>query len=227
MPKRRRNAAPVLGAGAIAKAINRQGIKRAGQVRFTASAAHARVRERGVRRNLRCKALFRANNLRTTVKVGTKSLFVCSAKQNAETSILLRFPPEIRNRIFELVLGGQYLMIHYKPHEHRWRQKNGERYKEHIKGGWCCGSFPERIARQALTQGEELPALNASPPTVISRVCRQIYNETALCVLSASILSFGNMWEIKKFLAMQRPIQRRSIQRIHSNYRDVWTKTRL
>lgn len=93
--------------------------------------------------------------------------------------------------------------------------------------GWRSSSFPEHVARQHLANKWPLTENLKMRPTILPRVCRLLYNETALYRLSASILSFDNESHVIGFLVMLLPIQRRAIRRIQCDSIRMWTQTRL
>jgi len=133
--------------------------------------------------------------------------------RNQKCSPLLRLPTEMRNKICDLVLAKQYIHIHYKPHVHRYRQKNHVRYKEHIPGGWLHEAYPEDEFTSS--REKQYKMKRTSQLTILSGVCRQLYHDTALYHFSGNIFSFGNSWEMKKFLKERQGVQKRAIKRMY------------
>ena len=116
-------------------------------------------------------------------------------KRNSTTSRLLSLPPEIRNRIYILVLGDERLAIYYEPHQHKYEQIN------YFRGGlfhhWVLDR-DIRDARRTLHLG-------------LLRVCRQTYGETALLPYALNEFSFGNDWIRRKFWKKTKPAQQRAV----------------
>jgi hypothetical protein len=149
-------------------------------------------------------------------------LTVGSCNQNDQRSPLLRLPVEIRQQIYAWVLGGHHIQIEYKPHEHRRRQKNGQRYHEHIIGGlWhFCTPTNRSLSRPFGTDYEwgkfEWPDRYNVGLQVrsLARVSRQVHQDTSLLLFEPNLFSFANYWVMRKWLLTLKPVQRRAIRRI-------------
>ena len=119
-----------------------------------------------------------------------------SMHRNATASPLLSLPPEIRNRIFNLVLGCQRLWISYKPHEHFTRTIKGQRHHVHVPGG---------LYHQTGARFDKKLHLG------LLRVCRQTYGEVALLPYALNTFFFKDVWVRRKFMKERRPVQQRAI----------------
>lgn len=119
-----------------------------------------------------------------------------SVKRNLAVSPLLSLPPELRNRIYDLVLGGKRLWIGYSLHEHKYKTTRSRRERIHIAGGLC---YHERSSL--------LKTLNIG----LLRVCRQTYGEAALMLYALNKFAFENNWVRRKFEKGMRPAQMRAI----------------
>ena len=122
-------------------------------------------------------------------------------KRNSTTSRLLSLPSEIRNRIYNLVLGGERLAISYEPHQRKYKQLDYCRYRVHVGGGLyhhLALNGYRRGARRTLHLG-------------LIRVCRQIYGETALLPYALNEFAFENDWVRRKFWKETKPAQQRAV----------------
>ena len=122
-------------------------------------------------------------------------------KRNSTTSRLLSLPPEVRNRIYNLVLGGERLAINYEPHQHTYKQINYFCQRVHMGGGLYHHLAPvpyRHDARHTFHLG-------------LLRVCRQIYGETALLPYALNEFSFSNDWVRWKFWKETKPAQQRAV----------------
>jgi hypothetical protein len=124
------------------------------------------------------------------------------------SSPFLRLPFDITHKIYKLALGGRHIEIHYQPHVHRWRQKNKQRFKEHIPGGLYC----RVISGSDRQRGGDFFKQRGVYP--IARTCRQIYYDTALFYYSLNKFSFDNEWVMKKWMKSLVPVQKRAITRL-------------
>lgn len=115
-------------------------------------------------------------------------------KRNSTASPLLTLPPEIRNRIYDLVLGRQRLWIGYVRHEHKFKTTKGHRERTHIPGGL--------YHRCNLDRGLHLGFLC---------VCRQTYGEAALLPCTLNRFIFQDDWVYRNFEKCTRPAQQRAV----------------
>ncbi|AEO58260.1 hypothetical protein MYCTH_2305461 [Thermothelomyces thermophilus ATCC 42464] len=139
--------------------------------------------------------------------------------RNQQLSPLLRLPPELRNRIFELVLNVGQINVCFKRWEHRLRIKPGNpghRYYETIEGGFYC-----RILER--NQNPWKAHRDGPPPrrgmTLLSPVCRQLYHETALLPFRLNAWSFESLRVLDRFVMKEKRLprpQRRAIRLLYT-----------
>jgi hypothetical protein len=84
---------------------------------------------------------------------------------------LLRLPSEIRIQIWNYVVGGNYVLMNYHP-----------RFMSRVTGPMSAQYLVDRRSR-----GTTHPLPTALPIFQFSRVCRQIYSETAMLAYSQNI----------------------------------------
>ncbi len=126
--------------------------------------------------------------------VGKHRLNGNSRKRNSTVSPLLSLPPEIRNRIYDLVLGGQMLWISYNFHERH----------DIIKG-----RLKKIHTGFKLDQKVQIGFL---------RVCRQIYGEAALLPYALNKFIFRTDCVRRKFEKITRPAQKRAVGKYEIGY---------
>jgi hypothetical protein len=138
-------------------------------------------------------------------------------KRNATDSPLLRIPPEIRNKIWALAMGGQYVKT---PGFATYIERGG--YKTHCgyttKGGaMLYPPFRElkwprvRHIEDPFPRHQEMKVPSAFH---LPEVCRQVYSETAILGYSSNTLllprqhSFPRNWATGLLPAYRRAITR-------------------
>ncbi|KAK4160311.1 hypothetical protein QBC43DRAFT_114109 [Cladorrhinum sp. PSN259] len=136
--------------------------------------------------------------------------------RNQQQSPLLRLPPELRNRIYDLVLRVGQINVCYKKWEHKKRFRKGVPYYETREGGFWC-----RILRR-----EQNPwpgnAFRVEPPhglTLLSPVCRQLYHETALLPYTVNTWSFESRYVMDRYVVKEKRLplsHRRAIKILYS-----------
>ncbi|KAL1839887.1 hypothetical protein VTJ49DRAFT_1022 [Mycothermus thermophilus] len=141
---------------------------------------------------------------------------------NQRLSPLLRLPPELRNRIYELVLDVGQIHVCFKRWEHKARIRNGQRYYETSEGGFFC-----RILERDQNPWRELksrkPPSDGSPAprgmTLLSPVCRQLYHETALLPFRLNAWSFDSLHTMDRYIMKEKRLplpQRRAIRLLYT-----------
>lgn len=161
---------------------------------------------------------------------------IYSYEQNAAKSPLLRLPPELRNRMYRLVLGDRTLHISpsaesglYKGSvciadldDHEDAQHIKAKHSEEHDSYWvrhkACGS------RQKLVRTADMQLA-----TNILQVCREIHAEAALIPFQDNTFSFSEMGAVEPFLREIVPAQARAIQAITlvSGYDDGTDNSKL
>jgi len=130
---------------------------------------------------------------------------------NQEVSPLLRLPPEIRNRIYVLVLTVGQIHVDHKPREHKRRIKQGNPilggFRTHILGF-------DQNPWAATTERTLAIQKQASEITLLSAVCRQLYKETAVLPFWLNAWSFKNAHVMERYVLREKRLtllQRRAI----------------
>lgn len=145
--------------------------------------------------------------------------------RNRTASPLLRLPPEIRNRIYELVLSVGIISVHHRPVAHRWRvnnsntNNNNQGRHETIPGGFYCRRLgasqnPWIDTRHSATRAEERGV------TLLSPVCRQLYRETALLPFQLNAWCFESVKLMERYVVRERRLpleQRRAVRTLYAD----------
>ncbi|KAK3688693.1 hypothetical protein B0T22DRAFT_160874 [Podospora appendiculata] len=153
--------------------------------------------------------------------------------RNQRLSPLLRLPPELRNRIYELLLSVGQINVRYKRWEHRIRtdssnssssssnrSHNQRPLYDTIEGGFWC----RLLAReQDPWQQQPPPAahMHGTGMTLLSPVCRQLYHETALLPYSLNAWSFESAHVMERYVIKEKRLplpQRRAIRLLYSQH---------
>ncbi|KAK4184817.1 hypothetical protein QBC35DRAFT_390883 [Podospora australis] len=146
---------------------------------------------------------------------------------NQQASPLLKLPPELRNRIYELVLHVGQVNVCYKRWEHKKRlrakglpcnnnKNDNDKKIDNNEGGFYCRLLPER---QNPWETNGLKHRPQRGMTLLSGVCRQLYHETALLPYSLNAWSFESAHVMDRFVMKEKrlPIpHRRAIHLLYS-----------
>lgn len=131
-------------------------------------------------------------------------------QRNRTTSYLLRPPPEIRNKVYELVLGRHRIMVDYTRHEHghtvvvnddtTHKHENRSTKTEKRERRTLSGSG---LYHRILDDDDDDDDKCRKYPIIILhlgllRVCRQVYEEAALLPYTLNIFVFRDDWVINK-----------------------------
>ncbi|AEO67267.1 317dfd0c-4ecc-4b9c-9101-940c9446d809 [Thermothielavioides terrestris] len=122
--------------------------------------------------------------------------------QNQQRSPLLRLPPELRNRIYELVLDVGQINVCFKKWEHKPRTRNGQRYYATTEGGFWCRILEKDQNPWRQTNNKPLHPPPRHGMTLLSPVCRQLYHETVLLPYRL------NAWSFESFHVMDRYVMK-------------------
>jgi hypothetical protein len=150
-----------------------------------------------------------------------------SWERNQRLSPLLRLPPELRNRIYELVLDVGQIHVCFKRWEHKARVRNGQRYYETSEGGFYCRILdrdqnPWRDRDPRPRKQHQQPSDRSGPPrgmTLLSPVCRQLYHETALLPFRLNAWSFDSLHTMDRYIMKEKRLplaQRRAMRLLYS-----------
>ncbi|KAK4097674.1 hypothetical protein N658DRAFT_518468 [Parathielavia hyrcaniae] len=139
-------------------------------------------------------------------------------ERNHQNSPLLRLPPELRNRIYELVLDVGQIHVCFKKWKHRVQTRSGQRYYETTEGGFCC-----RILDRDQNPWKTIDAAFECSPrrgmTLLSPVCRQLYHETALLPFRLNAWSFESAQVMDRYVLKEKKLprpHRRAIRLLYS-----------
>lgn len=147
-------------------------------------------------------------------------------EQNQRRSPLLRLPPELRNRIYELVLDVGQVNVGFKRWEHRLRTPHGRRAFDTIEGGFCCRVLgrdenPWRPSKPPVP-GDPAPSRGM---TLLSPVCRRLYHETTLLPYTLNAWSFASRHVMERYVMKEKRLplpQRRAIHTLYSQHVLPW-----
>ncbi|KAK3306389.1 uncharacterized protein B0T15DRAFT_509776 [Chaetomium strumarium] len=139
-------------------------------------------------------------------------------ERNQQSSPLLRLPPELRNRIYELVLDVGQINVRFKKWELRQRtRRNGQRYYETIEGGfWCLVLDRDQNPWRSLRS--TYPAAPRGM-TLLSPVCRQLYHETVLLPFRLNAWSFESAHVMDRYVMKEKRLpkpHRRAIRLLYA-----------
>ncbi|KAL8379342.1 hypothetical protein RB599_008957 [Gaeumannomyces hyphopodioides] len=146
-------------------------------------------------------------------------------EQNSQTSPLLRLPPELRLRIYELLFSVGQISIAYRPWDPRGRARTGFYCRT-----LSAGQNPWKHSTSGMEKGREahsgsdvseaaLVGVGSSPGsssgvTLLSGVCRQLYHETAVLPFKLNVWSFVGSRLVERYLKERRMSlrQRRAVR---------------
>ncbi|KAK0718553.1 hypothetical protein B0T26DRAFT_646352 [Lasiosphaeria miniovina] len=132
-------------------------------------------------------------------------------ERNQQVSPFFRLPPELRNRIYELVLSVGQINVCYKRWEHKPRRP--------VEGGFWCrllDTTQNPWTTPGTGTGTELHGM-----TLLSPVCRQLYHETALLPYSMNAWSFESPHVMDRYVVKEKRLprpQRRAIRMLYSQH---------
>ncbi|KAH8882949.1 hypothetical protein GQ53DRAFT_883776 [Thozetella sp. PMI_491] len=132
---------------------------------------------------------------------------------NRDDSPFLRLPPEIRNRIYELLLSVGQINVHYVPWVHKSKTQS-------TKGGFGC-QLLRREQNPFTPKRDGQPGAGAGRIrglTLLSGVCRQLYHETVLLPYQLNAWSFENNYVMERFVLKERRLSRFQRRAIHTLY---------
>ncbi|KAL2267875.1 hypothetical protein VTJ83DRAFT_5152 [Remersonia thermophila] len=144
-------------------------------------------------------------------------------ERNQRLSPLLRLPPELRNRIYELVLDVGQIHVCFKRWEHKARIRNGQRCYETSEGGFYCRILdrdqnPWRDPRSKKKPSPDKPD-GPRGMTLLSPVCRQLHHETALLPFRLNAWSFDSLHTMDRYLLKEKRLplpQRRALRLLYT-----------
>ncbi|KAK0670296.1 hypothetical protein QBC41DRAFT_318230 [Cercophora samala] len=135
-------------------------------------------------------------------------------------SPLLRLPPELRNRIYELVLSVGQIQVIFKRYQFRAISNGTSNNNTHrplyetVPGGFGCvllgreeNPWPTAHLHKSVPAAEREKAPCYHWPrgmTLLSPVCRQLYHETVLLPYRLNAWSFRSYAVMDRFLVRER-----------------------
>ncbi len=139
------------------------------------------------------------------------SLALSRWQLNRDASPLLRLPPELRNRIYEILLSVGQINVHYTPWVHKSKTQS-------TKGGFGCQILDREQNPFALKRGGPQGDHPRRGLTLLSGVCRQLYHDTALLPYQLNAWSFENNHVMERFVLKERRLSRFQRRAIHTLY---------
>ncbi|KAI9707800.1 MAG: hypothetical protein M1836_000762 [Candelina mexicana] len=148
---------------------------------------------------------------------------------NARASPLLNLPPELRNYIYELVLGGR--LVHILGESSFFQQKfdhcvcdnevsEQAIYEESMEMIEDC-PYTSRVdscdERHEGCHEDFYEELGRIDPTILL-TCRQVYQEARFIPFATNTFSFNEADHLSQFLSKLFPVQRNAIHGIHIDY---------
>lgn len=121
--------------------------------------------------------------------------YIDSTVSNSRDSPLLRLPPELRNRIYELTLGGLRISV-------------DEMYLRFHK------RMPRKTSIQSDSSTSVLPRAYSHAICLFPSTCRQIYSETATLLFELNRFYVSTSAELGAFVGNISPTQRDAITEI-------------
>ncbi|MDI1493210.1 MAG: hypothetical protein OHK93_004998 [Ramalina farinacea] len=148
-----------------------------------------------------------------------------SSSRNAQSSSLLRLPPEIQRQIYQMVLGGRHLRMLFRPFEQHLPgpiRKHFKSSKDNPGGLYC---LVERINGPLKLDGglkmddllRRSPMLPPQPSRsshhlAVPMTCRYLYQMTALMIYSHNVFSFDTTGVMKRWVWSLKPVQREAVR---------------
>lgn len=147
--------------------------------------------------------------------------------RNHSSSPFLRLPPEIRNRIYGLVLGGNHLWISHSLSELDFRKPEEKTTSEGApcehSGQWFHqgGKFHHRTVERLTIGGYEKDygyCVRHRDHLGLLRICRQIYTEAALLPYTLNTFTFAKDSVRRSFEQSARPGMKKAQKKAVGKY---------
>ncbi|KAH5516048.1 hypothetical protein HBI31_006450 [Parastagonospora nodorum] len=127
---------------------------------------------------------------------------------NQRNSPLLRLPGEIRNRIYEHVLGGNTIRIRYETYRPNNKDDALSRVVPVFK--YHCTVFHKRVDPYKLKQLPDVETSTGFP--LLNDVCRQLYLETGPLPFKLNTIAFEKYNTVFNFLVHEQRLTRQQRQ---------------
>ena len=119
-------------------------------------------------------------------------------KLSRHSSPLLELPAEIRNRIYDFVLGGQ--LIHIRRRDQDWSRSNSFSCNAHVSEEEACRDFQTKEDSRTFRKRHEQCSLADRFNLSMLRCCRQVYEEARLLHFTHNIFSFADQESFVHFV---------------------------
>lgn len=116
--------------------------------------------------------------------------------------------------IYELVLGGNTIKVHYTPWKWKRRKVPGENrtaWTDVVKAGFGCTVGPSKAHPYHHTWEHR-------GFTLLNAVCRQLYKETATLPYKLNIFAFPDEYTLKRYTLIEKRLplpQRRAMRKLY------------
>ncbi|KAF2192808.1 hypothetical protein K469DRAFT_621457 [Zopfia rhizophila CBS 207.26] len=133
-------------------------------------------------------------------------------EHNQKMSPLLRLPGELRNHIYELILGGKVIYIQYQTYESQGWNPIKETYKSTIpRFRFHCTVFNQPVKLPSIVFPEFAPQMQGKGEegfTLLNGVCRQLYNDTAVLPYELNAWVFSSYTALENFILHRKALPR-------------------
>ncbi len=144
-----------------------------------------------------------------------------SYEQNAKEALLLRLPVEVRQRIYELVLGGHHIQIETVQHMLLARApetlERGAPSNTHLTHE--CAPISGWYDRPDSAVLPDVPLYQLMP---LARVCRQFHQETSLLLYQLNVFTFESAIIMRRWLESRKPVQVRALRKVLLPWRPMY-----
>ena len=132
-------------------------------------------------------------------------LIMISYAQNRACSPLLKLPAEIRQMIYEYALGNKCIFVKHTPPFGSQRQEYGIGERTHtVRGGFHCTVYDKQVNPYTVLAFAHNPPEAEEGFTLLSRVCRQLYQETATLPYELNVLAFQSQTVFDRYFIKER-----------------------
>ncbi|OAL56756.1 hypothetical protein IQ07DRAFT_17259 [Pyrenochaeta sp. DS3sAY3a] len=131
--------------------------------------------------------------------------------KNQETSPFLRLPEGVRNRIYELALGGKTINIDFETYRD---VRDGAKVQDTVPVFKYHSVVYDDTINPYMKKFKRANVKATKGLTLLNNVCRQMYVETATLPYKLNLLSFGSYNTMFNFLAMERRLNRKQLDAI-------------
>ncbi|KAK5951382.1 hypothetical protein OHC33_007438 [Knufia fluminis] len=146
------------------------------------------------------------------------------SKQNSVKPPLLRLPPEIRQKIYEFAISGQWIHVNDFSATRKWFSVLYLEQDLLSEGDSWVHKQPEKLVWRPGCNYHEVKVncvirKTNTVPTHLARVCRLFHQEASLLPYRGSIFSFADNRIATSFIQSLKPCQQQSITKVALNHR--------